>query len=74
MNYQKEKSRTHFFYNHINFINKAHYERMFPYEKTEANQIVVEFIASMTDDYFVDLFEHLFPECEHGIKYIGYFK
>lgn len=59
---------------HINFINKSHYERMFPYEKTQANQIVVDFIASMTDDYFVDLFEHLFPGCEHGIKYIGYFK
>jgi len=71
----KEKNTSSIIYrHHINFINKAHYERMFPYEKTEANQIVVDFIASMTDDYFVDLFEYLFPDCEHGIKYIGYFK
>lgn len=71
----KEKNTSSIIHrHHINFINKAHYERMFPYEKTEANQIVVDFIASMTDDYFVDLFEYLFPNCEHGIKYIGYFK
>ncbi len=71
----KEKNTSSIIYrHHINFINKSHYERDFPYEDTEANQIVVDFIASMTDDYFVDLFEHLFPKCEHGIKYIGYFK
>ena len=42
------------FTHHINFVNKAHYKRDIPYEKTEPNQLVTDYIASMTDDYFVD--------------------
>ncbi|MDO5402725.1 MAG: HD domain-containing protein [Eubacteriales bacterium] len=40
---------------------------------TEANQMVVDFIASMTDDYFVDLYGYLFPDSTCRIKYVGYF-
>lgn len=70
----KEKKTDSIIYrHHIRFINESHYEREFPYEETDPNQIVVDFIASMTDDYFVDLFEHTFPDCNHGIKYTGYF-
>lgn len=43
------------------------------YEETEPNQLVVDYIASMTDDYFVDLYNHLFPDDKDKIKYIGYF-
>jgi dGTPase len=43
-------------------------------EQTEVNQIVVDFIASMTDDYFVDLYEYLFPKSPYHIKYISYFE
>ncbi|MDO5382363.1 MAG: HD domain-containing protein [Eubacteriales bacterium] len=43
------------------------------YEKTEPNQLVVDYIASMTDDYFVDLYNHIFPDDKDRIKYIGYF-
>ncbi len=32
------------------------------YLKTEANQIVVDYMASMTDSYFISLYEHLFPQ------------
>jgi dGTPase len=37
--------------------------------------IVVDFIASMTDDYFVEIFRHLFPDdpLADGIRYVGYF-
>jgi dGTPase len=58
---------------HINYINQAHYKRDIPYEETEPNQIVVDYIASMTDDYFVDLYAHLFPESRERIIYKGYF-
>ena len=58
---------------HIHYINKAHYSRIAPYENEEPNQIVVDFIASMTDDYFVDLYAHLFPESNLEIAYKGYF-
>jgi dGTPase len=43
------------------------------YLETEPNQIVVDFIASMTDDYFIDAYHYLFPQEEIQIKYKGYF-
>ncbi len=61
------------FTHHIDYINKAHYKRETPYEQTEPNQIVVDYIASMTDDYFIDLYAHLFPESNLKITYKGYF-
>ncbi len=61
------------FKHHIAYVNKAHYHRERPYEQTEPNQIVVDYIASMTDDYFIDLYSHLFPESKRKIEYIGYF-
>lgn len=61
------------FTHHINYINKAHYKRETPYEETEPNQIVVDYIASMTDDYFIDLYAHIFPESNLKITYKGYF-
>lgn len=61
------------FSHHIDYINKAHYKRETPYEQTEPNQIVVDYIASMTDDYFIDLYAHLFPESDLKITYKGYF-
>lgn len=62
------------FAHHIEYVNKAHYERRFPYESTNPNQIVVDYIAGMTDDYFVDLHAYLFPESKYAIKYKGYFE
>lgn len=61
------------FTHHINVIEKSHYKREIPYFKTENNQIVVDYIASMTDDYFIDLHHHLFPQSSLTIKYKGYF-
>ncbi len=61
------------FTHHIDYVNKAHYTHDFPYEQTEPNQIVVDYIASMTDDYFVDLYSHLFPKSSKKIIYKGYF-
>ena len=62
------------FRHHTGYVNKAHYERRTPYESTEPNQIVVDYIAGMTDDYFVDLHAYLFPESGYAIKYKGYFE
>ena len=62
------------FTHHINYVNKAFYKREAPYETTEPNQIVVDYIASMTDDYFVDLYAHLFPKSNKKITYKGYFE
>ena len=62
------------FTHHINFLEtKVHYERAVEYVKTEYSQIVADYIASMTDDYFVDLYNYLFPTSKLTIEYTGYF-
>ncbi len=62
------------FSHHIDFLGKVHYSREIPYDETEPTQIVADYIASMTDDYFVDLYAHLFPDSKLSIKYNGYFE
>ena len=61
------------FRHHINYVNRIRYRREVPYEKSEPNQIVVDYIASMTDDYFIDLHRHLFPDSLFKVEYTGYF-
>ena len=58
---------------HIAHVNAAHYRRTQPYEQTDPNQIVVDYIASMTDDYFVDLYAWMFPDSPLQVEYKGYF-
>jgi len=64
---------------HIRFVNE---NRRFyldvddpanDYATEEPNQIVADYIASMTDDYFVDLYRHWFPDGKYGIHYVSYF-
>lgn len=69
-----DNKRSPIFTHHIAYINKSYYNRVSPYEKEEHNQIVVDYIASMTDDYFIDLYNFLFPESERKIEYVGYFE
>ena len=61
------------FTHHMDYLNKIHYKRTKPYESTEYNQIVVDFIASMTETYFVDLHHYLFPDSTLRVEYTGYF-
>ncbi len=43
------------------------------YMLTEPNQIVVDYIASMTDNYFLKLYEKLFPDSKYKIEFHSYF-
>lgn len=43
------------------------------YLSNSPDDIVVDYIASMTDDYFIDLYHYLFPKGKYDIKYVGYF-
>lgn len=61
------------FTHHVSLIDKPYYKRTTPYLEDEPNQIVVDFIASMTDDYMIDLHAHLFPSSTLKVKYVGYF-
>ena len=61
------------FTHHIDYVNQSYYTRPVPYEAAEHNQLVVDYIASMTDDYFIDLHAFLFPESDLKVEYKGYF-
>lgn len=61
------------FTHHVAQIERLWDAHAAKYAKTEANQLVVDYIASMTDDYFIELHEFLFPGSSHGLKYRGYF-
>ena len=62
------------FTQHIDFVTNNHYAPNTPYIETEPNQIVVDYIASMTDDYCAEIYKHLFPKSSIEIEYKGYFK
>ena len=67
------KTHSPIFTHHMDYVNQTHYARQTPYEKTEPNQLVVDYIASMTDDYFIDLHHYLFPDSHYKVEYHGYF-
>lgn len=70
---RQEKKYSPVFTHHIDYINRTHYARSVPYETSEPNQIVVDYIASMTDDYLIDLHHFLFPNSGYKVEYVGYF-
>ncbi len=61
------------FRHHIQYVNRSHYQRERPYEQQEPHQLVVDYIASMTDDYLIDLHQYLFPSSPLKVTYKGYF-
>ncbi len=67
-------TNTIIYKHHIDFVNNI--RKYYPgvaYTEEEPNQIVVDYMASMTDDYFVDLYEEMFPGSKYTIDYISYF-
>lgn len=60
---------------HVEFVkfNSSSYGYDKYFSTTSPEQMVVDYIASMTDDYFVDLFEYMFPKSPYKINYISYF-
>jgi dGTPase len=70
----KANNRTSpIFRHHIDYINSIHYKRETSYESSDPNQIVVDYIASMTDDYLIDLHAYMFPNSDLCVEYKGYF-
>ena len=61
---------------HVDYVERStqyvHVEHK-DYRENTPDDMVVDYIASMTDDYFIDLHTYLFPESEHKVKYLGYF-
>ncbi len=71
---EKGNNSSPVFTHHVNYLNKPYYKRSSDYLETEKNQIVVDYIASMTDDYFVEIFNHFFPKSSLFVTYKGYFE
>ena len=49
------------------------YPAEIPYEESDPDDLTMDFIAAMTDDYCVDYHALLFPKSTHRISYVGYF-
>lgn len=72
---KNKESNSIIFDHHINFVNKIRkISRTDDYLKEEPNQIVVDFLSSMTDDYFIKLHDFLFPNSKYKVNYISYFE
>ena len=61
------------FTQHIQYVNRVYNSRRQPYEYDDPNQIAIDYIASMTDNYFIDLHHYLFPDSKLKVEYKGYF-
>ena len=70
---QQKRTSSPIYTHHIDYVNAIHYKRAVPYEQADPNDIVVDYIASMTDNYFIDLHAHLFPNSPLRVEYKGYF-
>ena len=69
----KGNTASPIFTHHVDYVSRAYYKREQAYLDNEPNDIVVDYIASMTDDYFIDLYGKLFPKSDRKIEYKGYF-
>ena len=56
-------------------INYGSFKKTYSKNKMRVDDIVVDYIASMTDDYFIDLYHHLYGDDEimKEVKYVDYF-
>ncbi len=63
------------FRHHIAYIedSRHYYNPERDYREENPNLIVADYIASMTDDYFLALYEKLFPESKRKIVFRSYF-
>ena len=70
---QKNNRKSPLWTHHIDYINLHARKRSTPYGKEDPHQVVVDYIASMTDDYLIDLHRYLFPDSPLTVDYRGYF-
>ncbi len=63
------------FHHHLDFVEEhGKYYRQNDYRQvTSVDQTVIDYMASMTDDYFMELYTHLFPKDTVQLEYTPYF-
>ncbi len=64
------------FRHHVDFVQENHYysSSLLYTAVTPPDQIVVDYMASMTDDYCTELYKYLFPTSHLTFVYHGYFE
>ena len=72
---KRDNKNSPVYKNHLNEIFGNHYFDEDGKKKFSDDDIVVDFIASMTDDYFLEIFAYLFPDDElnKSVSYVDYF-
>jgi len=76
-NLTKQDERSLVYRHHIDFIERGtqFYEDVkASYREENPNRIVADYIASMTDDYFLALYRELFPDSKLEIAFHSYFE
>jgi len=70
---QNRNENSPLFKHHVsNLVAKSSMISKRSYLEEEPNQIVVDYMASMTDSYFIALYQHLFPKSNKHIFGQGY--
>lgn len=71
----ENRTASPIFTHHLDFIEEhgKFYRESNYRETTSADQTVIDYIASMTDDYFIELYQYLFPKSKIQLEYTPYF-
>lgn len=72
----KQKKDSYLWQHHIDYIqfHTQHYSSQNYLEETEPHKIIADYIASMSDDYFIEIYKKLFPNKKIDITYKTYFE
>lgn len=72
---QKGNTRSPVFAHHLNHIKEhmGYYQQEFSYKEEDPKQIVIDYLASMTDRYFLDLHAYLLPNSKYKLEMQSYF-
>lgn len=71
----KAKKESYLWQHHINYIqfHTQYYCSRDYAEETEPHKLVADYIASMSDDYFIEIYKKMFPNKKVKIAYKTYF-
>ena len=71
-----EGNKSSFVYrHHIEYVEDiTKYYSKKKYRENDIDDIVTDYIASMTDDYLIDLCNNYYPDGRFDVKYVGYFE
>ena len=72
---KQENTRSPIYAHHLNHLKEhmGYYQKEFTYQKEDPKQIVVDYLASMTDRYFLELHQYLLPNSKYKLEMQSYF-